>query len=120
MVMLKFFGFDLELYVDVVLQGHDVNVRSARGFQGENWLIVQVDQDPEHLVWVCAPISERALQEVATGRATMRDAVRHSATGTVEIVTVDRGRAVPDRCLCCSELPDDLLPEVGRRALLAA
>jgi hypothetical protein len=118
--MLKFFGFDLELFVDVVLEGHDVEVHSAKGFQGEKWLIVQVDQDPEHLVWVCAPISDRALREVSTGRATTRDALRHSSTGTVEIVTVDHGRAIPDRCLCCSEIPDDLLPEVGRRVLLAA
>src|ERR1700734_3783553 len=101
--MLKFFGFDLELFVDVAIESRDAAVYSAKGVQGERWLIVRVDDDPDHLVWVCAPISDRALLEVTCGKATMRDAICHSSTGTVEVVTVDHGRAVPDRCLCCSE-----------------
>ena len=122
--MLTFFGFDLELFVDSgVADGwraeHGASARPARDFSGQHWLIVHVDADPEHLVWVCAPISVRALQAVATGRATVRDAVRHSLTGAVEVVTVEHGRAVPDRCVCCAAIPEALLPvadgvEAGR------
>jgi hypothetical protein len=115
--MLKFFGFDLELFVDAGPRDQASVVFSATGSQGDHWLIVQVDQDPEHLVWVCAPISVRALHEVATGRATPRDALRHSATGNVEVVTVDHGRAVPDRMLGCVGLPEYLLPAADRLLL---
>jgi hypothetical protein len=108
--VLKFLGFDLELFVDGILDDHDPVVHSAHDFQGSQWLIVQVDTDSEHLVWVCAPISARALRAVADRTATTTDALRHSLTGTVEVVTVDHGRAVPDRCLCCATLPDNLLP----------
>jgi hypothetical protein len=118
--MLKFFGFDLELFIDEPVGARNVVIRSARDFQGEHWLIVQVDDDPEHLVWVCAPISVRALQMVATGVASARDAVRHSLTGSVEVVTVDHGRAVPDRCLCCALIPEGLLPAADIRVLVAA
>ncbi len=110
--MLKFLGFELELFVDVVLDDRVPPVISARGPGGEHWLIVQVDRNPEHLVWVCAPITARALEEVTVGRATARDALRHSSTGTVEVVTVERGRAVPDRWLPCSALPEDLIPRL--------
>jgi hypothetical protein len=118
--MLTFFGFELELFVDQVLDGQDPLMHSARDFRGEHWLIIQVDDDPEHLVWVCAPISVRALRSVTAGQASPRDAVRHSLTGNVEIVTVDRGRAVPDRCLRCAVIPESLLPDPELRVLVAA
>ena len=86
------FAFDLELFIDEVLGDHEPVMRSACDFQGEHWVIVQVDDDPEHLVWVRAPIGLRALRSVATGSASVRDAVRHSLTGYVEVVTVDHGR----------------------------
>jgi hypothetical protein len=113
--VLKFLGFELELSVDVAFDHPATEVHSATGVLGDHWLIVQVDRDPEHLVWVCAPITPRALQEVTTGRATPRDALRHSSTGTVEVVTVDHGRAVPDRWWPCAALPDELLPHSHRR-----
>ena len=118
--MLKFLGFDLELFIDEPVGDHDLVLRSALDFQGRHWLIVQVDDHPEHLVWVCAPISVRALQIVLTGVATARDTVCHSMTGKVEIVTVDHGRAVPDRCLCCATIPEILLPPTDMRVLAAA
>jgi hypothetical protein len=118
--VLTFFGFELELFVDEVLDRQDPLMHSARDFRGEHWLIVQVDDDPEHLVWVCAPISVRALRSVTAGLASPRDALRHSLTGTVEIVTVDRGRAVPDRCLRCAIIPETLLPAPDLRVLVAA
>jgi hypothetical protein len=106
--MLKFFGFDLELFVDATLD-HDALVHSAHDFRGEHWLIILADRDPDHLIWVCAPVSVRALQEVTSGKATAGDAARHSSTGMVEVVTVDHGRAVPDRCVCCAAV-SSLLP----------
>lgn len=116
--MLKFLGFELELFVDEILDQDSV-VRSAQDFRGGHWLIIEVAQDPERLVWVCAPISVRALHEVVTGRAKPSDAVRHSATGTVELVTVERGRAVPDRCLCCASIPEHLLTGIDRLLIAA-
>jgi hypothetical protein len=118
--VLKFLGFELELFVDVERDGAVAQVCTARSFLGEHWLIVQVDRDPEHLVWVCAPISVRALEAVRIGRATARDALRHSATGSVEVVTVHHGRAVPDRWLLCSSLSEELLPGDDPGALVAA
>jgi hypothetical protein len=118
--MLRFFGSDLELFVDEILDYHDAMVRSAHDFGGEHWLVVQVGHHPDRLVWVCAPSSVRALREVAMGRATMRDALRHSRTGTVEVVTIDHGRTVRDRCLCCAAIPEELLTPVDARIVVAA
>jgi hypothetical protein len=119
--MLTFCGSDIELVIDTVLaRGDWPDLCFARDFTGVHWMIVQVDDDPVHLAWLCAPISDRAMQEVASGRATPRDAVSHSATGTVELVTVDHGRAVPDRCLLCASVPQHLLPPAERRVAAAA
>jgi hypothetical protein len=118
--MLCFLGFDLELVVDHILDPRDSMVRSAHDPEGERWLVVQVDDNPDRLAWVCAPASLRALREVASGRATLRDALRHSLTGTVEVVTVEHGRSVPDRCLCCAAIPEDLLNPTHTRTVLAA
>jgi hypothetical protein len=119
-VVLKFLGFQLELFVDVEIDDAVAPVRTARSFLGELWLIVPVDCDPNHLVWVCAPITVRALEEVRIGRATVRDALCHSASGSVEVVTVDHGRAVPDRWLLCSALSEELLPGGDPGTLVAA
>jgi hypothetical protein len=116
--VLTFLGFDLQLSVDGLFGGPDPRVRSAEDPSGGRWLIVQVDEDPDHLVWVCAPISRRALEAVVSGRASAGDAVRHSETGIVEVVTVDHGRAVPDRCLCCASIPDDFV-RARRESVLA-
>jgi hypothetical protein len=118
--MLWFLGSNLELVVDQVLGRRDPTVRSAHDCEGHRWLVVQVDHNPDRLAWVCAPASLRALREVATGRATLRDVLRHSRTGTVEVVTVERGRSVPDRCLCCADIPEDLLTPIDTRFVIAA
>jgi hypothetical protein len=61
--MLTFCGFDLELFVDEVLNRRDwPTVCCDHDFTGNQWLIVQVDDDPAHLAWLCAPASERAIQ----------------------------------------------------------
>jgi hypothetical protein len=109
--MLKFFGFDLELAVEAILaRGQAPTLCQARDLTGGPWLIVQTDDDPAHLAWLCAPVSERVMKAVVDGEALPWDAVSHSATGTVELVLVDHGRAVPDRCLLCSDLTEHLQP----------
>jgi hypothetical protein len=108
--MTNFYGHEIELFATQVLTGvQGVSIRSGVDRHGGSWLIVLVDDDPEHLVWMCAPVSSRAITEVAAGRAAVKDVLRHTATGTVEVVTVDRGRAVPDRCLLCADIPTALL-----------
>jgi hypothetical protein len=72
------------------------------------WLLLQVDDDPAHLAWLCAEVSERALTAVVGGRATPMDAIRHSATGTVELFTVEGGHAVTDRGLLCAQVDEYL------------
>lgn len=119
--MLHFCGFDLDLLVDTVLSGEDTpSLCAARDFTGCQWLIALVDDNPDHLEWVCAPVSDRAIQAIADGRARAIDALRHSSTGTVKVVTIDHGKALPDRCLLCAELPEYLRPVPGRPLALAA
>jgi hypothetical protein len=109
--MLKFLGFDLELSVEfAVKKGEWPDVYCARDVSGDGWVIVQVDDDPARLAWLCAPVSDRARQAIVNGPATPLDIVRHSRTGTVELVAVEGGRAVPERCLLCGSIPEDLLP----------
>jgi hypothetical protein len=119
--MLIFCGFEIELVVERVLSRDEgPRVCCARDWTGHRWLIVNVDEDPDHLAWLCVPVSERAMEAVVSGRATPRDAIRHSVTGTVDLVVVDHGRAVPDRCLLCANIPHHLLPTETGPELLAA
>ena len=119
--MLIFFGFEIELFVDEVLARRDApTLCCARDSTGRQWLIVEVDEDPVHLAWLCVPVSERAMKAVVSGRASPWDAVRHSATGTIDLVVVDHGRAVPDICLLCASIPEHLLLADDRRVLSAA
>jgi hypothetical protein len=107
--MLRFCGFDLELFVDEVLDRRDwPTLCCAHDITGNQWLIVQVDDDPGHLAWLCAPVSERAMRAVRDGHCAPTDVVRHSATGAVELVTIDHGRTVPDRCLLCDRVLEHL------------
>ena len=63
--MLRFCGFELELFVDEVLaRENGPTVCCGRDFAGGLWLIVQVDDDPDRLVWMCAPASGPAIQAV--------------------------------------------------------
>ena len=110
--MLRFCGFDLELVVEDLLppeaRGGWPVVYSARDGDGNRWLIVQGDDDPLHTAWLCAPISERALVAVVAGRGAPADALRHSLTGSAELVTIHQGRALPDRCLLGAQVTQEL------------
>jgi hypothetical protein len=117
-----FFGFEIELVVEAVLVKDDRGTRvcSAHDDAAQQWLIVKVSDEPDDLAWLCVPVSERAIKAVVTGRGSLRDAIRHSATGTVDLVRVEHGRAVPDRCLLCPSIPDYLLPPSNFAELVAA
>lgn len=108
--MLRFCGFEFELFVDAVLfrQADDPVVCSATDMCGRRWLILETDHKGKELSWLCAPASPKVVDLVASGKATAADAIRHSKTGWVELVRVVDGHAVPDRRIRCSELPADL------------
>jgi hypothetical protein len=109
--VLTFCGYDLELVINAVLDGHGgPTLWSGVDSDGGYWLIAEADRNPAHLAWLCAPISAPALQAIRSGRAKPADAFSHSATGTVELVTMEGGQAVPDQCLRCEDVPAELLP----------
>ena len=122
--MLRFCGSDLKLVVEGMLpaeaRGGWPVVYSARHGDGTHWLIVQVDDSPLHLSWLCAPIGERALRAVMQGRGAPADALRHSMTGAAELVTVHQGRALPDRCLLGAQVAEMLSAAPCGPALVAA
>jgi hypothetical protein len=119
--MLRFCGFDLELFVEKVVTRSDwPTICQARDASGIRWLIVQVGEAAKNPAWLCAPVSERAIKAVLQGRASPIDAVRHSATGTVELVALDNGRAVPDRCVLCSQVNELVVGFQSQRTTLAA
>jgi hypothetical protein len=109
--MLIFCGFDLELVVQAVLARRcGPSLCLATDVTGSPWLIVQVQDDPDRQAWLCAQVSERAAGAVLEGRTEPSHALRHSATGTVDLVTVDHGRAVPDRRLVSWQIGKYLPP----------
>jgi hypothetical protein len=82
---------------------------------GQRYLIIQMSGDEQTGTWVCAPITERAMHYVLVGLAQLRDAVAHSATGAVDIVTVTSDGHCFESSRLCRELTDDELPPLGAR-----
>jgi len=116
--MLRFLGFELSLEVDEVLQECDgPRLFAGHDESGQPWLVAEVWRSAVNAKWLCAPQSPRALECVRSGRAQIRDALRHSSDGTVVMVTVERAVMVDDHVLLCAELPDDLLPAGDWRLL---
>ena len=112
--MLRFFGYDLALTVETVVAGDGApSLSIGRDDQGGKWLIAQVGFEPSQMAWLCAPVSARAAYAVVARQADARDAIRHSLTGTVELVVVNAGQVTPDRCLLCRDLPDELLGSIA-------
>ena len=104
--MFHFCGYDLALSVERVhsfAHGYPA-VCVGQDLDMQRWLVVLVDHDPNHLCWVCSPTTDRAIAELDGGNATPADLCRHSVTGWVEVVTVEGGRPVRDRCLLCPEI----------------
>jgi hypothetical protein len=119
--MLTFYGTEIELFVEQELTRDDgLSLCCARDWTAHRWLIIRVDEDLDHLAWMCVPVSERTMAAVVTGRASLMDAAQHSSTGTVDLVVVDHGRAVADRRLPCLNIPQGLLPSDCRRVPYAA
>jgi hypothetical protein len=109
--MTIFLGFALELTIDRVLVAADgPQLSTGTDPSGQRWLVYRCRSDGEGSVWLCSPITDRALQQVELGWATPRDAFRHSCTGLVEVVSCAPGRAIPEQCLPCGEIPEALLP----------
>jgi hypothetical protein len=106
--MLRFCGFGLELFVSEVLTRRcdDPIVCSATDDAGRWWLIVEAVHKDAQMIWVCAPASPRMVELVGSGRASATDAVRHSLTGWVEIVSTIDGRSVPEQRVACSRLSE--------------
>jgi hypothetical protein len=85
---------------------------------GQRYLIVQMNGNERTGTWVCAPISERALGCVLTGRAEFRDAIAHTTTGTVDVVTIGADGSCDELWKFCRELDDEELPARGDRVLV--
>jgi hypothetical protein len=119
--MLTFYGHEVELFVEQVLaRDNGPRICCARDWNARQWLIVRVDEDRDHLAWLCAPVSPQTLEAVMTGRAAAIYAVQHSPTGTVDLVVVDHGTAVPDCRLTCRDIPEELLRSADQRVPSAA
>jgi hypothetical protein len=86
-------------------------VFSAHDERGARYLIAHTSA----ATWLCAPISERALHCVASGRAELRAVFAHTTTGMVERLTVWGARVCQESTILCGELTDDLLPRPGVR-----
>jgi hypothetical protein len=86
---------------------------------GQMYLIIQTAGDESSGTWVCAPITQRALECVLTGRAELRDVVVHTATGAVDLVTIGRDGHCVESCIVSQDLRDEDLPPIGRRLLCA-
>lgn len=112
--MLTFLGHELWFTVNEVLERHGDHpaVCSAADDTGRPWLVVEVDDRAEHLVWVCVPASGPMLEAVVDGRAELASVIRHSVTGWVDVVTVEQGRAAPDSCVLCAAIPADWAPVI--------
>ena len=114
--MLHFLGSELDLEVDEVWERYDgPRLFAGHEVSGQKWLVAEIHHTPFGAKWLCAPQSPRALECVRGGRAEVGDALRHSASGTVVMVTLEAATLVADRVLLCAELHDDLLPPAGWR-----
>jgi hypothetical protein len=80
----------LGLEIDQVLATADTvpSLFAGHDLAGRSYLVAQARRDEHSVTWLCAPISVLALRCVAEGRADPSDALRHSATGTVDRITV--------------------------------
>ncbi|HET9732981.1 MAG TPA: hypothetical protein VFP54_09940 [Acidimicrobiales bacterium] len=55
--------------------------------------------------WVCAPVTDRALDCVRTGRASPWTVLHHSATGTVDVYRTAADGSLHCSTVLCSRLP---------------
>jgi hypothetical protein len=107
----------LDFEVDRVLDPADAFPHCFAGHSsaGQRYLIVQTTGDERSGTWMCAPITERALDCVVAGRAELRDALTHTATGAVDIVTVDSDGNCTESAKLCRDFDHEDLPAPGDR-----
>jgi hypothetical protein len=76
----------------------------ATDSSGDDWLVVHIDDNPDHLAWLCAPVSARALLAVLHCHPQPE---MPCATAYRDLRTRSGRprRAVPDRCLLGASLP---------------
>jgi hypothetical protein len=107
----------LDLELDRVLDPAAAfpHIFAGHSSAGQRYLIVQTTGDERSGTWMCAPITERALDCVVAGRAELRDALTHTATGTVDIVTVDPQGNCTEAAKLCLDFDHEDLPAPGER-----
>jgi hypothetical protein len=115
-------GCSLQLEVDEVLESRQMLPVLFAGHTplGERYLVRYSPRDVWTVRWMCAPITERALACVRTGRADLRAAFAHTATGTVEILTVSPDGRCTESLRLCHDLADADLPPIGIHLRLCA
>jgi hypothetical protein len=84
---------------------------SAHDEQGRQYVIART----EDATFLCAPITERALECVVSGRAELRAVFAHSSTGMVERLRPRNAGGFEESLIPCAELSDDMLPPAGVR-----
>jgi hypothetical protein len=98
------------LVVDEILERRvGSTVFSAQDPDGRDYLVLEETVATDRN-WVCAPISPLALRCVRTGRASMRDAFRHTATGYLLVFHAGLEGDVATSIVLCNSIDDDLLP----------
>lgn len=115
-------GNSLQLEVDEVLESRQMLPVLFAGHtpHGERYLVRYSPCGIWTGTWMCAPITERALACVRTGQAELRAAFAHTATGTVEVVTMELDGTCTESLRLCHDLADADLPPVGIHLLLCA
>ena len=111
------FGVEIDEVLDwddgpSLFTGHDLS--------GRRYLAVQVTSTSTERRWLLAAISQLALRYVLAGRAELRDAFRHTPTGFVETIRMDRSGRATQSVRLCADLSEDDLPEAGERLALVA
>ena len=106
-------SFPAHLHLTETIPVADHTVVAVGVGVGGQYLVVEVP-DEHGRCWICAPISDRALQCVREARASAWTAVHHSVTGTAEIYRESVDGSMHESVVLCSELPD------CRPALIAA
>jgi hypothetical protein len=83
---------------------------------GQGWLVALIDDGRNARRWLCAPASDLAIGCVRSGRARPADLFRHSATGSVEMITAYSDGHISESVRLCAELDEKELPPVVRPA----
>jgi hypothetical protein len=78
--------------------GHDV--------AGQGWLVALTLDQIDARRWLCAPASDKAISCVRSGRARPGDLFRHSATGSVQVITAHADGRTSESVRLCADLDD--------------